>query len=73
MGWLQPVQGDGVMTTIDVYDEVLVIPFQHFVRPIIRLLQWSPRGIMANEDMCTCGKYWADVYGSLGWAGRRGL
>ena len=53
---LEPVEGDSVVTTIDVDHEVLGLSFEHFVGPVVWLLQWFPCSIVANKDVGTRGE-----------------
>ena len=47
----ESVEGDSVMTTVDVKDKVLVSPLEHLITAIVRLLQGSPSGVMMNKDI----------------------
>ena len=51
MSWFQPVWRDGVVSTMDIYHEMLGLLFEHLVRPIVRLLQGLPGGVVPDEDM----------------------
>ena len=70
VGRLEPVKGDSVVAAVDVHDEVLGFPLEHFVGPIVWLLKWFPGGVLTNENMCACREGGAYIGRSLSRAGR---
>ena len=57
------------MSTIDVDDEVLVLSFEHFVRPVVRLLERFAGGVVTNENASTCRQSGTNVNCTLGGTG----
>ena len=67
MGRFETVEGDGVLSAIDVNGVVLVSSFKHLIRPIVRLLQRFPNSVMPDEYMCARRYDITDIVIPLGW------
>ena len=52
MSGFETVNGDSVVTTVDVDSEVFIGSFDDWVRSIIWWLKWFADSIMPDENMC---------------------
>ena len=52
MGWFEAVNGDSVMTIVDVDGEVFIGSFDDWVWSIIWCLKWFADSIMPNKNVC---------------------
>ena len=52
--WLEAVDGDGVIVTIDSDGEVFVSPCDNRIWSIVWWLQWFSNSIMTDKHVCCC-------------------
>ena len=61
MGGFEAINGNSVVTTVDVDGEVFVGAFDDWVRSIVWRLEWFSDSIVPDEHVCSSGKTISDV------------